>query len=165
MDCEAITACIDQTRWVDYATLLATVSAVIAAVSAFFSYKLSKNIYDEIKSDETLVASDIHHPGLSEPDHDNSVIYFTLLNKSHRKASITNLKVFDNKQKQIDVKWSDSIDKLGNIQNPSGLLGLKDSSNIYIRRNDGEKFYAAKIFIKHTFSDKELELTFDPYYE
>jgi hypothetical protein len=163
MDCEAITACIDQTRWVDYATLLATISAVIAAVSAFFSYQLSKNIYDEIKSDETLVASDVHHPRLGEPDHENSVIYFTIFNKSHRKASITNLKVFDNNQKKIDIEWSDSIDKLGNIQNPSGLLGLKDSSNIYIRRNDGETFYDAKIFIQHSFSDRELELTFDPY--
>lgn len=165
MDCETIKACFNQLGWADYATITASIAAVIAAGSAFFSYRLSKNIYDEIKSDETLISSTIQHPSLAVPQHDQSVIYFTLLNKSHRKASITSLKVFDSKGQKIEVKWSDSTDNLGNIQNPTGLLGLKDSVNIFIRRNDGEKFEESKIFIKHTFSNAELELTFNPYYD
>ncbi len=47
MASETIQACLDHASWVNYATLVATVCAVIAAGSAFFSYRLSKNIYDE----------------------------------------------------------------------------------------------------------------------
>ena len=162
MDCETIKTCLNQMRWIDYTTLLATISAVIAAVSAFFSYRLSKNIYDEIKSDEVIVASKIQHPEMNEPDHSKSVLYFTLLNKSHRKVSITSLKAFEKNGNEIPIKWSASIDRLGNIQNPTGLLGLKDSRELFIRRNDGERYFITNIHIKHSFNENELVLIYNP---
>jgi len=162
MDCETIKTCLNQMRWIDYTTLIAATSAVIAAVSAFFSYRLSQKIYDEIKSDEVVIASKIQHPELNEPDHSKSVLYFTLLNKSHRKVSITSLKAFDRKGNEIPIEWSDSIDKLGNIQNSTGLLGLKDSVEIFIRRNDGESYFITNICIKHSFDENELTLTYTP---
>jgi len=163
MDCETIKAGLNQMRWIDFTTLLATISAVIAAGSAFFSHRLSQKIYDGIKSDEVVFASKIQHPELGEHDYAKSVLYFTLLNKSHRKATITSLKSFDHKGNEIDIKWSDSIDHLGNIQHPAGLLGLKDSIEIFIRRSDGESYnFPTTIILKHSFAEKELELTYTP---
>jgi len=162
MDCETIKTCLNQMRWIDYTTLLATVSAVIAASSAFFSHRLSKNIYDEIKSDEVVFASKIQHPDLHEHEHAKSVLYFTLLNKSHRKATITSLQAFENNGDEVDIKWSDSIDHLGNIQQPTGLLGLKDSAEIFIRRTDGGSYFITTIRIKHSFDENGLELIHTP---
>jgi len=165
MDCEIINACLDHVKSIDYTTIFAAISVVIAAIAAcfaIFSYRLSKKIRDEIKSDEVLVASKILHPDLNERDHAQCVIYFTLLNKSHRKASITSLKAFDTKGSEIPVEWSDSIDRLGSIQNPTGLLGLKDSTEIYIRKNDGEGYFITTIRIKHSFNEAGLELTYFP---
>jgi hypothetical protein len=162
MDCEVLKSCLGQLRWIDYTTLIATIAAITAAVSAFFSYKLSKKIYDEIKSDEVVVASKIQHPELNENEHSKCVLYFTLLNKSHRKVSITSLKAFDRNGNEIPTKWSDSIDELGNIQNPTELLGLKDSAEIFIRRNDGESYFITNIRIKHSFNENELALTYTP---
>lgn len=146
----------------DYATVIAAISAVIAAVSASLSYRLSKKIYDEIKSDEVVVVSKIQHPELNEADHKKSVLYFTVFNKSHRKVSITNLRATDRDGKNIPIKWSTSIDHLGNIENPTGLVGLSDSKEIYIRRNDGESYFITKIFLKNSFQKNELELTYEP---
>tara|TARA_R110001592_G_scaffold363017_1_gene679320 strand:- start:3559 stop:4047 length:489 start_codon:yes stop_codon:yes gene_type:complete len=162
MDCEIIKICLNQMNWIDYTTLIATIAAIIAAVSAFFSYKLSKKIYDEIKSDEVVVASKVQHPELNENEHSKGVLYFTLLNKSHRKVSITSIKAFDKKGEEIPIQWSDSIDKLGNIQNPTGLLGLKDSTEIFIRRNDGESYFITNFSLKHSFNENELVLTYTP---
>jgi len=67
---------------VDGATLVAAAAAVAAAVSAAYSYLLSKRIYDQIKSDETLVAGPVHRVGLLEKDHDDSLVRVTLFNKS-----------------------------------------------------------------------------------
>lgn len=148
--------------WIDYTTLTATIAAIIAAVSAFFSYKLSKKIYDEIKSDEVVVASKIQHPEMNENEHSKCVLYFTLLNKSHRKVSITSIKAFDRAGNEIPIKWSGSIDKFGNIQNPTGLLGLKDSAEIFIRRSDGEDYFITNFRLKHSFNENELVLTYTP---
>ncbi len=145
MDCEAIKACLEQAKWVDYATLVATVAAIVAATSAFFSYRLSKNIYDEIKSDETIVAGSLHHPGLQVADHDRSVLRCTLLNKSHRKAFVSSVMAYEKNGNEIPITWSSSIDSLGNIINPTGLLGLEDGIDLYLRRNDGEEFKASTI--------------------
>ncbi|MDO6565376.1 hypothetical protein Q4488_18550 [Amphritea sp. 1_MG-2023] len=160
MDCEIIKDFLSDISKVNIATLIATVSAVIAAASAFFSYRLSKRIYDEIKSDEALVASKLQHPNLQEYDHYKSVLYFTLLNKSHRKVTITSIKAFDRKNNEIEIKWSSSIDSLGNIKNSTGLLGLKDSTEIFIRRNDGESYFITTFHIKHSFDETELVLDY-----
>lgn len=161
---EAIKACLDQANWIDYATLVATIAAVIAAVSAFFSYRLSKNIYDEIKSDESIVAGRLHHPGLQVADHDQSVLRCTLFNKSHRKAFISDVRAYEKNGDGIPITWSGSINNLGEIINPTGLLGLEDSIDLYLRRNDGEEFKECNVHVKHSYSDKLLQLYFDPYH-
>jgi hypothetical protein len=164
MDFETIKTCLDQAKWVDHATLVATVAAVIAAVSACLSYRLSKNIYDEIKSDETVIAGRLHHPGLQVADHDQCVLRCTLLNKSHRKAFISSVMAFGKDGKEIPITWSSSIDSIGTVLNPTGLLGLENNVDLVLRRNDGEEFKESTVHIKHSFSDQLLELKFDPYY-
>ena len=163
MDCETIKSCLCQASWIEYTTLTATICAVIAAGSAFFSYRLSRSINDAIKSDEVVIASKIQHPELKEKEHSKSVLYFTLLNKSQRKASITSLKVFDHKNNEIDVEWSNSIDTLGNVQNSTGVLVLKDSVEVFIRRNDGDSYnFPTTVRIKHSFHENELVITYNP---
>lgn len=147
----------------DTATVIAAAAAAVAAVSAGFSYILSRRIYKEVKSDEVVVAGPIHRVGLLEKDHDNPLMRVTLFNKSARKAFVTSVKVIDQDGQQIPITWSNSISKVGNIENPTGLLGLVNSENVYIRRNDGAEFRQLSVRITHSFSDRELILEFDPY--
>jgi len=149
---------------VNVATTIATIAAVVAAASAFLSYRLSKNIYDEIKSDEVIIAGPLHHPGLRVKEHDDCVLLCTLFNKSKkRKAYINSVKAFDQNDNIIEITWSGSIDELGNIQNPTGLLGLEDSINLVLRRNDGNPFGKTIVRIEHSFSSDTLEILYDPY--
>ena len=142
---------------------LAAGSAVVAAVSAIFSYLLSKRIYDEIKSDEAIVSGPLHRVGLPVKDHDDPLVRVTLFNKSARKAYITRVRVLDQDNQQIPVTWSNSISDVGNIENPTGILGIIDSANIYIRNNAGSEFRNVTVFIKHSFSENEIIIKFDPY--
>ena len=163
MDCELIRQCINQTSWVNLATAVAAIAAIVAAVSAFFSYKLSKDIYKEIKSDEVVIAGPLHHPGLRIQSHDDCVLRCTLFNKSKRKTYISSAEASDQRGTPIEITWSDSIYELGNIQNPTGLLGLENSVNLVLRRNDGKSFEETVIRIKHSFSSDVIEILFDPY--
>jgi hypothetical protein len=163
VDCELIKQCVGQASWVDVATAIATFAAIAAAASAFLSYRLSKNIYDEIKSDEAVIAGPLHHPGLRTREHDDCVLRCTLFNKSKRKAYISSVKAFNNNQEPIEITWSDSMDDLGSIQHATGMLGLRDSLNLVLRRNDGESFSTTTVRIKHSFSPDELEISYVPY--
>ena len=162
MDCESIGQCI-KASWVDVATAVAVVVAIVAAASAFLSYRLSKGIYDEIKSDEVVIAGPLHHPGLHVKDHDACVLRCTLFNKSKRKTYISSVVASDQNGTTIEMTWSDSIDELGNIQNPTGLLGLENSVNLVLRRNDGKAFGKTVVRVKHSFSSDVLDILFDPY--
>ncbi|ADT70394.1 MAG: hypothetical protein ACI9H9_001178 [Pseudoalteromonas tetraodonis] len=144
-------------------TIIAASAAVVAAVSACFSYFLSKRIYDEIKSDETLIAGRLHQVGLSEKAHNDPLVRTALFNKSARKVFVTTVKVYDQDNQQIPVTWSNSISKDGNIEDPTGLLGIVNTENLYIRRNDGSEFRDVSVKITHSFSPNELVLKFDPY--
>lgn len=146
----------------EIATYIAAAAAVVAAASAGFSYFLSKRIYDEIKSDEALIAGRLHRVGLLEKGHDDPLMRVGLFNKSSRKAFITSVKVYDQNNQQIPVTWSSTISNVGNIENPTGLLGIIDTENLYIRRNDGVEFQDVLVKITHSFSDEELVLKFDP---
>jgi hypothetical protein len=163
MDCESIRQCISQLSWVNVATAFAAFAAIVAAASAFLSYRLSKGIYDEIKSDEVIISGPLHHPGLRVTDHDDCVLRCTLFNKSKRKTYISSVEASDQNGKTIEITWSDSIDDLGNIQNPTGLLGLENSVNLVLRRNDGESFEETVVRVKHSFSSDVLDIFFDPY--
>jgi len=137
------------------------IAAIIAAISAFSSYLLSKKIYDEIKSDEIIIAGELHHIGLTEREHDKSVLRCALFNKSKRKSYINSVKAYERNGNKIDITWSNTCDELGNIQNPTGLLGIIDSTNLIIRRNDGEGFFYTKVIIKNSFSNDSIEVNFD----
>jgi hypothetical protein len=143
-------------------TAVAAIAAIVASACAFLSYRLSKGIYDEIKSDEVIVAGPLHHPGLSETSNDNCVLRCALFNKSKRKAYINSVKALNKNGKNIEITWSDSIDHIGNIRNPLGLLGIENSINLFIRRNDGKEFDETVIKIDHSFSSRALYITFDP---
>tara|TARA_R110000787_G_C13229377_1_gene427060 strand:- start:152 stop:631 length:480 start_codon:yes stop_codon:yes gene_type:complete len=145
------------------ATAIAATAAVVAAASAGFSYLLSRRIYKEIKSDEVVVAGPLHRVGLLEKDRDNPLMRVTIFNKSSRKAFVTSVKVIDQDGQQIPITWSNSISKIGSIENPTGLLGLVNSENIYIRRNDGAEFQQVSVQINHSFSNRGMILEFDPY--
>lgn len=162
MDCETIRQCIGQVTWVVVSTAVAAIAAIVASVCAFFSYRLSKGIYDEIKSDEVIIAGPVHRPGLEDADHDSRVLCCTLFNKSKRKSYISSVKATNQNGKTIQITWSDRIDKLGEIIEPTGLLGLENSVNLRIRRMDGKEFDETIIRVKHSFSPNELYLTFDP---
>lgn len=162
MDCETIRKCIDQVSWIDISTAVAAIAAIVASVCAFLSYRLSKGIYDEIKSDEVIITGPIYHPGLELANHDSCVLCFTLFNKSKRKSYISSVKATNKNGKEIEITWSDKMDKYGNILEPTGLLGLDNIVNLKIRRNDGKEFGETIIRVKHSFSSNELYLTFDP---
>lgn len=149
----------------DPSTAIATCAAIVAAVCAYFSYRLSKKIYDEIKSDEVIIPGPLHHPGLREQKHDECVLRCAIFNKSPRKAYLNSVEAFDSKGVKIKITWSDSLDDIGNILNPTGLLGITNFINLCMRRNDGEKFGKTTIFIQHSFSSKKIEIVYDPYAE
>jgi hypothetical protein len=86
-----------------------------------------------------------------------------LLNKSKRKTYISSVEASDQNGTTIEITWSDSIDELGNIQNPTGLLGLENSVNLVLRRNDGESFGKTVVRVEHLFSSDVLDILFDPY--
>lgn len=142
---------------------IAAVAAIVAAVSAIFSYQLSRRIYNEVKSDEEIIPGPIHRVGLQEQDHDDALVRITLFNKSARKAYVTQIKVIDQDDQQTSVTWSNSISSLGKIENPTGLLGIINSENIYIRQNSGSKFRVITVFITHSHSKEPLVVKFDPY--
>ena len=163
MDCESIRQCLSQVSWIEVAAAIAAFAAIVAAASAFLSYRLSKGIYDEIKSDEVIIAGPLHHPGLAIREHDDCVLRCTLFNKSKRKTYINSVEASDQKGMPIEITWSDSIDELGNIQKPTGLLGLENSVNLVLRRNDGKSFNETVVRIKHSFSSDVIEILFEPY--
>lgn len=69
----------------------------VSIVTGFFGIRgflLSKQIQNELKGDEVLIAGMLHNPSLSHPDHENCVIQTTLFNKSKRKAYVSNVQVF-----------------------------------------------------------------------
>jgi hypothetical protein len=146
----------------DLSTAIAACAAIVAAVCAYFSYRFSKRIYDEIKSDEVIIPGPLHHPDLRVHEHDECVLRCAVFNKSPRKAYINSVEAFDPKGVKIEITWSDSMDDLGNILNPTGLLGVTDAINLCMRRNDGKEFGKTTVFIQHSFSSRKIEIVYDP---
>ena len=150
---------------VDMSTAIAASAAIVAAVCAYLSYRLSKKIYNEVKSDEVIIPGPLHHPGLPILDHDECVLRCAVFNKSKRKAYINSVEAFDSNGDRIEITWSDGMDDLGNILNPTGLLGITDSINLCMRRNDGEEFGKTTVLIQHSFSARKVEIVYEPYSE
>ena len=91
------------------------------------------------------------------------ILHCSIFNKGKRKAYIDSVKAYDYKGKEIEITWSDSADGLGNILYPTQLIGIENSTSLFIRRDDGEKFnFKTKIIIKHSFESKYIEVFYDP---
>lgn len=53
------------------------------------------------------------------------------------------------------------IDNLGMPQAPAGLVGITDSSTLYVRRNDGKDFDYVRIMFADSFSSTKNVVVFD----
>lgn len=140
-------------------TLFAMLAAILAAYSAYLSYRLTKAMRDEMKSDELLISGVLFHPDLANSSHQNSVLQTVLFNKSKRKCAIHRIQVLDGKGNEIDVDWSDSIDTLGSVSNSAKLIGIVDSSAICVRRRDGELLHNVTIHLHHSFAGSPMVLS------
>ncbi len=141
--------------------IMAALAAIFSGICAFLSYQLSKKIRDELKSDEKIIVNKAVHPDLINHDHRNSVLVCAVFNKSKRKAHIKRVVVLNPDGKPIDVTWSKQASDLGNPELPCQLIGVVDTENIYIRRNDGEWFHSVSIAIYHSFSNIPETINFE----
>lgn len=144
------------------AASLSALTAILSGICAFLSYKLSRKIQDELKADERIVAGVPIHPALRVSAHSVAVIQCTLFNKSKRKTYLNAVSAYSEEGEKIDVTWSDEIDDLGNPQSPCQLVGIIDSSSLFVRRDDGETFDYAKLEISHSFSEAPMTVIYDP---
>lgn len=133
-------------------SIFSLVAALLSGFCAFLSYKLSQKIREELKSDETVIVGKAIHPGLITYDHNNCIIVCTIFNKSKRKTYVNKVLVFDKNNNIIDTTWSKQIDDLGNPMFPCELIGIIDTEELYIRRNDGKWFNYCSVHIFHSFS-------------
>ena len=145
-----------------FAAVVGSLAAIFAAICAFCSFRLSQKIRSELNSDEVIIAGPLQKPHLRQPDHSQCVVFCTLFNKSRRKAYVTDVNATDEKNERIPITWSSSIDHLGNPQVPSRLLGLIDSVNLYVRRNDGEEIDYISLEISHSFPGSPEIVTYIP---
>ena len=139
----------------------ATLAAVCSAGCAFVTYRLSRTIQDDLKRDETIVIGPLQHPDLPNENHRLCVVACTLFNKSRRKAYVDRVRALDENREEIDVKWARRIDHLGNPQEPFRLVGVVDSVNLYVRRNDGESIDYMWLEIRHSFPDSPATVEYD----
>ena len=141
--------------------ITAMLAAVCSARCAFLSYRLSKKIQDDLQRDETVVVGRLQHPDLPNEDHRLCVVVCTLFNKSRRKAYVDSVRALDENREEINVKWGPCIDHVGNPQEPFGLVGVIDSVNLYVRRNDGESIDYMWLEIGHSFPDSPATVEYD----
>lgn len=159
MSLAAFLAAVESTQY--FTAALSMLAAVFAGIAALGSYRLARQIRDELASDERVVAGQLHHPTLADPRHSPTVIQTTLFNKSKRKAVITSVLLKDSKGKALDVDWSDEIDVYGNPQGGAMLFGIVDSKQVYIRKRDGTAIVAAVVEIYHSFANSPLRVPFE----
>ena len=150
---------------IEITSVASVLAAVFSGLCAWLSYKLSRKIRDEMKSDEIVLVSKTIHPGLQTPAHDQCVITCTLFNKSKRKVYVNKVRAFHRNGDPIPVSWSNEIDDYGNPQRPCELIGIVDSQELYVRRNDGNEMDFCRLEVHHSFSTEPVTAVFDPYEE
>lgn len=144
--------------------VLSTFAAILAGISAFMSFRLARRIQQELQSDERLIAGTPDHPELPDQNHKSCVLRTAIFNKSKRKGYIDSVQVFDETGTKLEVSWSDSIDRYGNPQHPSHLIGVVDMATLFVRTNTGQPILTfARIEIGHCFSKKPLTVIFEPF--
>jgi hypothetical protein len=144
-------------------TAFAALAAALSGWCAFLSYRLSKSLYADLKSDERIICGVPFQPDLRERSHADSVIQCVLFNKSKRKAYVNSVSVFDESGVEIPVSWADGIDSLGNPGPQGSLIGVTDTSSLFVRRNDGMQFKYTRITFLHSFSETPETVIFDPF--
>ena len=144
--------------WTPLIAVFSMLAAILSGICAWLSYRLAMSIRSELKSDEIIVTGVLHNPILGHSDHENCVIQTTVFNKSKRKAFISQVQVYNKKNEVVAVTWSDSIDSIGNISGRSELIGIVDSTLLYIRQNDGEAFREVRVEITHSFDTNPITL-------
>ena len=142
--------------------IAAMVAAVLSAWCAYLSYRLSRKIQDDLRSDETIIFGPVRIPSLPNESHSNCVVVCTLFNKSRRKAYVRSVRAMDKDREEMDISWGTSIDRHGNPEEPFGLVGLIDSVNLYVRRKDGEGIDYMSLEIGHSFSDSPTTVVYNP---
>ncbi|WDE06468.1 hypothetical protein SG34_005985 [Thalassomonas viridans] len=144
------------------ATSLAALAAILSGICAFFSYKLARNIQNDMKSDECIIIGTPIHPELKKLKHERCVLMCALFNKSKRKAFINSVEAYDRQGNILDVTWAGEIDQIGIPQNPSQLVGVVDSANLYVRSSDGKEVEYMELEVSHSFSDEPCVVIYDP---
>ena len=139
----------------------ALAAAVFSAHCAFLSFRLSKKIQDDLKSDEIIVVGPLLNPYVRNESHSNCVVVCTLFNKSRRKAYVRSVRAIDEDREEIDISWGSSIDQHGNPEEPFGLVGLIDSVNLYVRRKDGEGIEYMSLEIGHSFPKSSATVVYN----
>ena len=145
-----------------FAAFMSAVSAGLSALTAVRNYKLARSIQMDAKADERIIIGEVAHPSLRTQAHADRVIQIPIFNKSKRKATVTDLTVYDRKSRPIAISWSSAIDDLGDPQSPANLVGLTDACTLYVRRTDGETFEYARVMFADSFSSAKNMVIFDP---
>lgn len=144
------------------AAFMSALAAALSAVTAIRNFKLARSIQQDAKADERVIIGAVAHPSLRTQAHADAVLQVPVFNKSKRKATITDLTAYDRLNQAIAVTWSEAIDDLGMPQAPANLVGITDSSTLYVRRNDGQGFDYARIMFADSFSSAKNMVVFDP---
>ena len=149
----------------DGATAFAAMTAFFTAGCALVSLWLALKIYHEGKSDERIVFGPLDHPysSVAQMEHRKAVVGCAVFNKARRKAFINGVVAFDDRGENVNVAWGSEIDHLGSPVEPRGLIGVVDSSSLYVWRKDGEAIHYLKLEISHSFGDSPCTETFDPW--
>lgn len=143
---------------------IGALGAIVSGIFAWISFNKYKAIQDIFASDETIIHSDFIRPELSNSAHRAPIITCYLFNKSKRKAFITDVKVFVN-NKEIDIRWSNKIDSVGNPIECYNKFGIVDSERLYIYRNDGVELSDCEVRFTHSFSSTPVSANFLEYKE
>ena len=136
----------------DLSTIIALLCSVLAVLSAATSAWVAFRIYSEGKDDERIFFGPWDHPyrSVTNSSHYSAVVCCVAFNKARRKAYIKDIRAFDRNGETVEVEWGASIDREGNLSQPNELIGLVDSSDVYVRRNDGEFISYLTFEIRHS---------------
>ena len=145
-----------------FAAIVGSLAAIFSALCAFYAYRLSQIINNDLQADEKIILGQPQEPHLANRDHSSCVIVCTLFNKSRRKAFVKSVRAIDKQGEEVPITWSSRIDKLGNPLNPFGLMGLIDSADLYVHRNDGEEIDYMSLEISHSFQNSPSTVVYDP---
>lgn len=125
------------------ANVIALGAFLLAGISVFIaqrSYRLSAENEKRFLADERLVFGPLMHPFLRDPPLARAVLVAQVVNLGRRKAIIENVTATDHRGLDLNVKWSDTIDDLGNPISARRLILVDPVCALHARRQDGLPF-------------------------